>query len=574
MMRIDEKVPATLLHLAALCVVCALAFFLFLGRNPLHDKGEPREALVVRDIVVNGNWVFPLKLGQQIPSKPPLFHWFAAMSSLVRGEMTEATLRFPSALFGGLGALLCYFLGRRLYDSRTGMYAGLILATTTIYYSMAVEARVDMTLTFFLTLSLTLFYSLYRGFLRHQLWWYLFFIIVGLSVTAKGPVSVILCGLVVVIFLGLRRDWPFMLRLLRHPGVVIGIIVCSGWYVAAVSLGGSEFFGLQFVKENFARFFIHGEGGTGHQKPFGYFLPYLFGLGMPWTLFLPAVVWWFFKNRCFRCDELLFFGLWAAVIFLFFSLSAGKRPPYILPVYPPLALLLAAWLCSDALNGVENLRYFKILSAVACLIVLALATLVAVQVTGAEPVTALQLIGIRLKPDSTDEIVRILAAFSSAPWLVSGFLFASAGLWLVIAFDFLRGNVQQAVNQLVLASVLGVVFAHGFVVPELARAESYKDFVQSSLKQIPHDRALWMYPQGIDYSSIIFYGRGRVEILPEDEAALHHRLEQSTDYCLIEEVLWRSAVARSASSNPVILRSTGAGPDRDAHLVLVQGWGG
>lgn len=79
-----DKDRSALLHLAIVAITCALVFFLFLGSNPLHDKGEPREALVIRDIVVNGNWVFPLKLGQQIPSKPPLFHWLAAIASIAR----------------------------------------------------------------------------------------------------------------------------------------------------------------------------------------------------------------------------------------------------------------------------------------------------------------------------------------------------------------------------------------------------------------------------------------------------------------------------------------------------------
>lgn len=487
--------------------------------------------------------------------------------------MTEATVRFPSALFGALGVFLCYFVASRLYDLQTGMRAGLILATTTIYYSMGVEARVDMTLTFFVTFSLVLFYCLYCGLLLNQVWWFLFFIIVGISVTAKGPVSVILCGLVIVTFLAIKRDRAFILKLLRHPGIVIGIVVCCAWYVAALSLGGNEFFGLQFVKENFARFFVHGEGGTGHQKPFYYFLPYLFGLGMPWTIFLPALVWCYFRNRSFRNDDLLFFGIWAAVIFVFFSLSAGKRPPYILPVYPPVALLLARWLRSDAIASVSSLRYFKALCAVASLITIFLAGILTVHLSGVDGLTLLQWTGIRLKGDGAKEMADVLAGFHKARLLVSFFLFASAGLWLFIAYNFFRADVLRAVNQLVLVSVLAIVFMHGFVVPQLAQAESYKDFIQSALRRVPKDRALWVFPRGMDYSSIIFYGHGAVQILSEDEVSLQKKLAQSKEYFILEESFWSSTVTRLAMKVPVILRSNGAGPDRDAHIVLVQGSG-
>jgi 4-amino-4-deoxy-L-arabinose transferase-like glycosyltransferase len=160
----------TLVQVILLATVCALVLLLFLDKTPFHDKGEPREALVVRDIVLEGRWLLPLRAGEHIASKPPLFHWFAAGASILRGDMTEASIRFPSALFATLGVFLCYFFVRRLYDAKTGLWAGLILATTALYYAAGIEARVDMTLVFFVTLTLILFFSIYRGFLQHEIW--------------------------------------------------------------------------------------------------------------------------------------------------------------------------------------------------------------------------------------------------------------------------------------------------------------------------------------------------------------------------------------------------------------------
>ncbi|HYQ97435.1 MAG TPA: glycosyltransferase family 39 protein, partial [Candidatus Nitrosocosmicus sp.] len=219
----------TLLHLILLAAVCALVFFLFLDRIPFHDKAEPREALVVRDIVLEGRWLLPLRAGEHIASKPPLFHWFAAGASILRGQMTEASIRFPSAFFATLGVFLCYFFTRRLYDPKTGLWAGLILATTALYYAAGIEARVDMTLVFFVTLTLILFFSIYRGFLQHDIWWYVFFVTAGASVTAKGPVSIVLCGLVIATFLLLRKRWDMFRTMLCHPGLPHGMILCVAW---------------------------------------------------------------------------------------------------------------------------------------------------------------------------------------------------------------------------------------------------------------------------------------------------------------------------------------------------------
>src|SRR5262245_48158645 len=332
---------AEALYPLILACVCGIVFFANLGSTPFYDKGEPREALVVRDIVLNGNWIFPLKLGQQIPSKPPLFHWVGASASLLWGQMTEATVRFPSALFASLGVFLIYFLGKKLYDPWTGIVAGLILATSIVYQTAGVEARVDMTLTFWLTLTLVIFYGLYQGSLKGAVWEYAFFLAAGISVLAKGPVSLILSGCIILLFIALKKRWDLFRRLAFHPGMILAVAVFCSWYGSALWIGGEKFFGLQFIKENFARFFVYGEGGTGHQKPIYYFISYLFTLGLPWTLLLPFVLFDYFRWKNFKDDRYLFLGLWVAVVFIFFSLSAGKRPPYILPLYPPLALLMA-----------------------------------------------------------------------------------------------------------------------------------------------------------------------------------------------------------------------------------------
>ncbi|HMF49942.1 MAG TPA: glycosyltransferase family 39 protein, partial [Candidatus Saccharimonadales bacterium] len=158
---------AATVHILLLLILCGVLYFPYLGNTPFFDKGEPREALAVQDIVQRGEWLFPLKRATAIPSKPPLFHWSAALVATVTGKLNETTIRFPSALYGTLGVLFVYLLGRKLYGGGVGLLAGAILATTMVYSDQALSARVDMTMCFFVTLSLILFYALYRGFLSH-----------------------------------------------------------------------------------------------------------------------------------------------------------------------------------------------------------------------------------------------------------------------------------------------------------------------------------------------------------------------------------------------------------------------
>ena len=68
----------------AIPIILAIGVLLFivnLGGAPLYTKGEPREAVTVFDIVHGGGVILPLRAGVEIPSKPLLMHWLAAIIS-------------------------------------------------------------------------------------------------------------------------------------------------------------------------------------------------------------------------------------------------------------------------------------------------------------------------------------------------------------------------------------------------------------------------------------------------------------------------------------------------------------
>jgi 4-amino-4-deoxy-L-arabinose transferase-like glycosyltransferase len=67
-----------------------------------------------------------------------------------------------------------------------------------------------MTLCFFVTLSLALYYSIYRGFLIGRLWRYVFYILVGMGTLAKGPLGIVLPGLGIGVVLALKRRWALV----------------------------------------------------------------------------------------------------------------------------------------------------------------------------------------------------------------------------------------------------------------------------------------------------------------------------------------------------------------------------
>src|SRR5947199_10119073 len=107
-MRQRSNIP---IHIVLLIVLCGALYFPHLDSTPSFDKGEPREAMAVQDIVQRGEWLVPLKRATDIPSKPPLFHWSAALTHCVTRKLKEATIGLPTSLYETVAELILYLLG-------------------------------------------------------------------------------------------------------------------------------------------------------------------------------------------------------------------------------------------------------------------------------------------------------------------------------------------------------------------------------------------------------------------------------------------------------------------------------
>lgn len=557
-------------HVTVLLVLCGILFFSNLGTFPFFNKGEPREGLVVQHIIDQGNWLFPLKMESEIPSKPPLFHWLGAFISIVWGDVTEATVRFPSALLATLGILAVYFLGRKLFSPEIGLLGGVILATSMEYQHLAISARVDMTLTLFVTVSLVLFFALYRGYLTGVVWNYVFYLILGVGVLAKGPISLILSGMVIVCFLALRKRWHYLYQLCSHRGVILTVLVALSWYVLALVEGGEEFFNRQIMHENLGRFFISGEGGSGHQKPFYYYLPYLFSEGLPWSLFFPFMVVEWFKGRKFADEGFLFLAVWTVVVFVFFSLSAGKRAPYILPLYPPLSLLVALWFHRS--NGVGKgeklgLRLLGV-GSLAVGVVLLVSTLR--WVWDGEPAWFLSAIVPALKPKDQANLLIVKEGLVRAGWIFALFMLFSSLFWISLSHSLWTLRIRALTSSLALISLFSGFLSQNVLLPSLAEAKSYSPFMREVNRLVKGGR-VYLCQGAFDSGQVIFYRGKNIPVLQCTSREMADRLRNTGDYFIMSEKDWQNMGAMKGTLPALLLKSKGSGPDGKAHLVLLAG---
>ena len=330
---------------------CFVLFFVNLGQWDLWNPDEPRYAEVARELVTSGDWIL-LHVNQQVyGDKPPLFFWAVGLSSFFLNGFSSFSVRFPSALFGTLTVLLTFFLGRKLYCSRSGFLSGFILATNVEFHYLATRANIDTTLTFFTTAALICFFHWYGD--RKRLSIYGFYVAMAFATLTKGPVGFILPLLVALVYLGIKKEWKSIRKMKLFTGLLLllGIVLC--WYLPAVLKGGRDYLHYTIFRQTIARY----SEGWSHARSFAYYF-YIFPTDfLPWTLFLPAG----FMHLCTglgneKRKESLFLLVWFTVIFLFFTLSKGKRELYLAPLYPAASVIVGKVWFDFISTPMERLR--------------------------------------------------------------------------------------------------------------------------------------------------------------------------------------------------------------------------
>ena len=327
-MTAPRKPITDIQYVAALLLLSFVLFFHGLSTYSLKEPDEGRYAEIPREMVELHDYVVPHLDYARYFEKPPLFYWTVALSYKAFG-VSEWSSRLPNALSAFACVLALFFAARRWFGREKAFLSSVILMSCLGFFTMARIVTLDMFLALWLFLSLMLFYGFYRE--RKPLFIYLFYGTMGLATLTKGPVSVILLGITILIFLATERNLSMLKEVKWVKGILIYLAVILPWIVA-ISLREKEFLYFFIVDQNFLRFLTTKHKRTGSLF---YFFPVLFGGMLPWSLFIPrsfAVLW--------SKKELRLFFIWTIVVFVFFSISRSKLPPYILPVFPALSLIL------------------------------------------------------------------------------------------------------------------------------------------------------------------------------------------------------------------------------------------
>jgi 4-amino-4-deoxy-L-arabinose transferase-like glycosyltransferase len=541
----------------SLLALCFILFFWQLGAIPFYERGEPREGLVVWEMHKTGNWILPIINGDYIPFKPPFFHWIGALISAVIGEVNELTIRLPSALFATLGVVLVYIAGTRLWNEKTGRLAAVVLATTPGWWRAATMAQVDMTLAFFMTAALLLFYFMYREGRYAQVYSMAVGSLLACATLAKGPVGLLVPLLTVCVFLWLRRDFTFLKKVHPISGAVLFLLVGCSWYVLAIRQGGFAFFTRQILEESLGT----AAGDYGRHQPYYYFVPMFFLNQAPWSFFSPALAFFLYRRRqeLFK-DHLTFPLVWWVSVFLFFSLALGKRAVYILPLYPAFALILGAWWKS---LDRENTTDAWLASAVGY--VLAAVSLVTVGriiffLVGSNSPQAQHLFPLVRNPITLDDLQSFFTL--SLPLWMGLSVFGAASL--LIFFSVPRKKWDAAFVAITMMATAATLLMKTTYYPAIASKRTLKSFAIRLRENIDPQTPLLFY-NALDYGTI-FYSRRHIADYAQQIDGLRPPV-----FLLMLERDWERLRKRNPLETLDI--SEGRGPVAADRLILVKSSG-
>jgi 4-amino-4-deoxy-L-arabinose transferase-like glycosyltransferase len=443
----DERVQLALLFAFAL-----LLLGIGVGLRDPWPSDEPRFALVAREMLQSGQWLFPHRGVELYSDKPPLFMWLEACAYFLTGGWRGWFL-LPS-LLAGLGTIaLVYDFARRQWNHRTGLVAAAAVLVSFDFTFQMRAAQIDGVEVFWITLAM---YGLLRHLLLGPAWrWYAIgFLAAGLGVITKG-VGVIALLVFLPFWFARWRGWNYVLPAQQRDGrwwlALLFLVPILGWALpmlwSALHVHAGDAAYARYAHDILLGQTVSRYAEPAHHiHPWWFYLPTIAFEWLPLSLAIPwAVPGWRRALRDRDARTLLPLA-WVVLVVIFFSLSGGKRDVYILPALPITALALAP-LLPDIIRA-RGFRWALWALTLLLALVLLLAgigmhtghlrrfvALAAAALDGSPAPLLAMIIGI----GAAGVAIALLARPRHATWGWCAFALITWGTWGLVAYPLLNG---------------------------------------------------------------------------------------------------------------------------------------
>lgn len=482
---------STLTYRLFIFIVAALSFIPFLGGVHLFDWDEINFAEAAREMVVSGN--FSTVTIDYLPfwEKPPLFFWMQAISMKIFG-INEFAARFPNAIAGIITLLLFFELGKKLVSENFGLMWSMLYLCSVLPHLYFKSGIIDpwFNLFIFSGIVCTFFYT------ENNKGKFLFWagIFIGLAVLTKGPVGLLIYGLVALIFLGFKKfkNFPSFQHILFF---LIGLLLFGGFWVISETLQGRFYIIADFFTYQVR---LLQTGDAGHSGPFYYhFFVLLIGCFPLSAYAIPVII---SKVRLQENPFEFTMKILFWVVLILFSIVKTKIVHYSSLAYFPLSFLGAFGLQLFIINNKRKAVTIGLLS----LSILWVVLLFALAWVGNNPQWILNNITIK------DPFV-IDALNYPSPFTAIDFLPAIVLAVGTLLFIMQKENIRK-VSVMLSFSFLSFMLAFALFVPKIERFSQGGaiDFFKSKKNKV-------VYPLGYKSYAHLFYA----EKMPQQNDSLH-----------------------------------------------------
>lgn len=353
----------------ALSFIGVLAFLWRLGSIGLIDETEPMFAEAARQMLVTGDWITPYYNDLTRFDKPPLSYWLMAIAYKIVGVNAWGA-RLPSAL-AAIALMVMLFVVLRKYgfgvaeaaenrdqpntQRKLWLAAWIGSALIALNLQTIVWARTgvsDMLLNSCMGSGLICFFCGYgSGGKAINRWlpngWYIAaYVMLALAILAKGPVGLVIPGLIILAFLlYVGKFWEVFWEAKPLTGAALVFGISVPWFVLVILRNGQTYIDSFFGYHNLERF----TGVVnGHDAPWYFYFPVVLIGFLPWSVYIPVAIARLKLHRCQQWRKQprhahlgVFASTWFFVIFGFFTIAVTKLPSYTLPLLPAASILLA-----------------------------------------------------------------------------------------------------------------------------------------------------------------------------------------------------------------------------------------
>ncbi|WDI32572.1 glycosyltransferase family 39 protein [Hyphococcus flavus] len=322
---------------------------------PPLDRDETRFAQATAQMLETGDFITIRFQDAERNKKPAGIHWLQAASVTGFSEVLAREIwvyRLPSLIGAVLAAIFTYLAASKLYDSRTGLLAGLLLASAPIVTAESTIAKTDAMLLALICLAQLALVHVYANSLAAKQsgwrWPLIFWIAQGLGALVKGPIAPMISFLTGGSLVAVTGNFAWLKRLRPVSGFLLFLLVASPWFVAIGVVTEGRFFSDALGGDMLGKV---GNSQEGHSGPPGYHTTLVWLLLWPAAaLLIPGMIRaWREKNEW----QARFLLSWLIPAWIVFEIAATKLPHYTMPLYPAL-VVMSAHAAVKGLDGVSK----------------------------------------------------------------------------------------------------------------------------------------------------------------------------------------------------------------------------